>query len=53
MFICLVSKFNFQVNIGYVSGSNTTGALKVDLNVQANASEDENDEEDDIDWEEG
>ncbi|KAF3666403.1 putative xyloglucan endotransglucosylase/hydrolase protein 23-like [Capsicum annuum] len=35
------------------AGSNTTGALKVDLNVQANASEDENDEEDDIDWEEG
>lgn len=35
------------------AGNNTTGTLKVDLNVQANASEDDNDEEDDIDWEEG
>lgn len=35
------------------SGNTTTGNLKVDLNVQADASEDDNDEEDDIDWEEG
>ncbi|KAK6795802.1 hypothetical protein RDI58_009257 [Solanum bulbocastanum] len=35
------------------AGNTTTGNLKVDLNVQADASEDDNDEEDDIDWEEG
>ncbi|XP_059309263.1 uncharacterized protein LOC132633304 [Lycium barbarum] len=35
------------------AGTNTTGALKVDLNVEADASGDDNDEEDDIDWEEG
>lgn len=51
--ICLVLKFNFHVYIGYVSGNTTTGNLKVDLNVQADALEDDNDEEDDIDWEEG
>uniref|UniRef100_A0A0V0IFR4 Putative general transcription factor IIE subunit 1-like n=1 Tax=Solanum chacoense TaxID=4108 RepID=A0A0V0IFR4_SOLCH len=35
------------------AGNTTTGNLKVDLNVQADASEGDNDEEDDIDWEEG
>ncbi|KAH0763066.1 hypothetical protein KY290_019139 [Solanum tuberosum] len=35
------------------AGNTTAGNLKVDLNVQADASEDDNDEEDDIDWEEG
>lgn len=49
----LFLKFNFHLHIGYVSGDNTTGNFKVDLNVLADASGDDNDEEDDIDWEEG